>query len=153
MWQYVQGTGQMYDPSGNLLATGYSGAWDGQSPAGGDGDFRNKPEAQCEPDKGPLPAGDYTIGPAHTDLHKGPVVMRLEPYAGNAMCHRAGFLIHGDKKNAPPGSASNGCIILPHDARLAIDANADRHLRVVAAPANLVPANAPGPGVGVAAGG
>ena len=142
MWQYVQATGGMYDPAGNLLSPlGYSGNWTGDpADAGGPNDYRNRPDQQCVIDHGPIPRGTYTIGAAHTDPEKGPVVMALAPDAGNFMCDpkRAGFLIHGDKIGTP-GTASDGCIIMNRTIRDTISASADSVLMVVGTIADLMP--------------
>jgi type VI secretion system (T6SS) effector TldE1-like protein len=133
MWVFVQATGDFLKPDGRRLTVGYSGHWDGSPPAGGPNDHRNKPADQSLSDLGPIPAGRYTIGPAHDDPHgKGPIVMALTPDAANRMFGRSAFLIHGDRAPPRSGTASNGCIILDHDSRQSIAASADRVLEVVA---------------------
>jgi hypothetical protein len=47
------------------------------------------------------------------------------------MFGRSGFFIHGDNQ-AMNHTASEGCIILPHAARIAIASSGDRGLRVIA---------------------
>ncbi len=79
---------------------------------------------------GPIPRGQYTIGPAYTDPHRGPVVMRLTPSGGQDMFGRDGFLIHGDNSKHDK-SASEGCIVLERGIRDKISASSDRQLTVV----------------------
>jgi hypothetical protein len=100
------------------IATGYAGRDAG----------RNNPELQHVAGTGPIPAGRYTIGPAHNTPEHGPVTMRLIPDPKNEMFGRDGFLIHGDNKT---GDASHGCIILNRVARLAVAASSDRYLIVI----------------------
>lgn len=121
MWQYQQTTGQMRDDDGNLLATGYSGA----------GDDKNNPSDESVKGKGPIPTGFYEIEkPAFYHLEKGILVMRLIPDFKNDMYGRDGFMIHGDSI-ANPGTASEGCIIMPHEARQTIAESDDCDLEVV----------------------
>lgn len=125
-WHYVQCTGKFYRPDGALLASGYSGHWDG-----GSDDHRNQPEDEAIEKVGPIPRGYYTIGPAFDDLHgKGPVVMRLAPDPSNRMFGRSAFMIHGDLAAPRSGQASEGCIILNRAARQEIAASAVRRLIV-----------------------
>ncbi len=119
MWSYSQSTGEMTDPAGDLLATGYSG----------NGDALCNPAMQNVIGHGPIPQGDYEIGPAFADPHKGPDVMRLIPNPANEMFGRDAFLIHGDNA-AMDHSASDGCIILDHPFRVTIAASEDRDLTV-----------------------
>ncbi len=79
---------------------------------------------------GPIPRGQYTIGPAYTDPHRGPVVMRLTPSGGQDMFGRDGFLIHGDNAKHDK-SASEGCIVLERGIRNKISASSDHQLTVV----------------------
>jgi hypothetical protein len=71
--------------------------------------------------EGPLPRGSYTILPPHADPQVGPIAMHLVPAPGNEMFRRGDFLIHGDNPQMNH-TASEGCIILAHDARVAIGA-------------------------------
>jgi type VI secretion system (T6SS) effector TldE1-like protein len=122
MWTYVQASGELLDDAGKVVGVGYSGK----------GAAKNDPAQQCFKDNGPLPRGHYTIHPAvHPPNSLGPLALPLEPDAGNDMCHRSGFYIHGDKIGAP-GTASDGCIILNHDLRKTIDDGTDKRLHVVA---------------------
>ena len=121
MWRYEQATGKFFDPDGNLLGIGYSG----RQPDG-----KNKPEMQSVPDVGPIPQGQYRIGGAVDTLTHGPYVLPLSPNIGNQMFGRAGFLIHGDSV-VNPGSASEGCIILPLTIRQQVGSSFDDQLQVV----------------------
>lgn len=93
------GTGQQY-----LTCNGYAG----------NGAGLNNPAAQNQPNVGPLPRGDYTVGAANT--RRGAETRPLTPNANNNMFGRSGFLIHGDNR-AQNNTASEGCIIVPRDCR------------------------------------
>lgn len=118
-WTYEQSTGQLSHDSGPF-AIGYSGAGDG----------KNNPDAQDQHNVGPIPRGNYTIGAPCDTMTHGPYVLRLTPYAANNMCGRAGFLIHGDSV-VHPGTASEGCIIMPRAIREKVWDSGDRDLIVV----------------------
>lgn len=119
-WTYSQKSGQL-SLNGQPFAVGYSGIGDGL----------NNPALQNKQRIGPLPQGNYTIGPAFDHPEKGPIVMRVRPKPGNQMFGRSGFLIHGDNK-ALNHTASNGCIILGKPIRTKIAASPDRDLTVTA---------------------
>lgn len=119
MWIYHQGTGQLYDPSGQLAGTGYSGHDQG----------KNNPAFQNVHDIGPIPAGTFEIGDVRDSEKLGPVVMPLKMTAGESY-GRTGFYIHGDSIK-DPGTASHGCVILPRPVRLKVSASQDRVLEVV----------------------
>jgi hypothetical protein len=121
MWIYEQLSGQLLSASGEVVATGYSG-----SPAG-----KNNPDDQYIADVGPIPQGNYTIGPPHDTPEHGPYVLSLTPAATNKMNGRSGFLMHGDSV-AHPGSASEGCIIMPLKIRQQVWTSGDSELQVVA---------------------
>ena len=118
---YQQSTGHFTDADGNLVGVGYSG----------NGQGLNNPEMQAVAMHGPLPQGGYEIGPASTDPKLGSLAMALSPSAGQHMFGRSGFFIHGDNQ-AMNHTASEGCIILPHAARIALASSGDRRLRVIA---------------------
>ena len=117
-WQYAQSSGQL-SQDGEAVAVGYSGAGEG----------KNNPDMQAVHDVGPLPVGRYTIGAPCDTMTHGPYVLRLTPDAANDMCGRAGFLIHGDSV-VRPGTASEGCIILPRAVRENIWHSGDTELEV-----------------------
>jgi Protein of unknown function (DUF2778) len=103
---YSQRRGEFTGDAGTLIVDGcYSGGDHGKSPAS-----VNNPAMQSREDSGPIPQGQYTISPAHTIPHLGPIVMALTPAPSNLMWERSGFFIHGD--NAQENfSASDGCIV------------------------------------------
>lgn len=94
---------------GRVLGAAYSGA-----PG-----HINKPEDVALKAEGPLPPGQYKIGPAYVDPQKGPVVMALTPCGDQEMYSRGSLLIHGDSI-AHPGTASRGCLICSRPYREAI---------------------------------
>jgi hypothetical protein len=119
VWIYEQSTGALAR-EGQIFGRGYSGA----------GEHRNDPRAEALRNEGPIPRGEYGIGPVYDSEMHGPVCMRLIPRAGTDTHGRDGFLIHGDSVRAP-GSASHGCIVLPRSLRVGISTSGDQLLRVV----------------------
>lgn len=91
--------------------------------------FKNDSANECVINKGPLPRGTYTIGPAFYHKRTKAYTMRLTPYPENQMCGRDGFLIHGNSGDHPL-SASNGCIILGLNGRITINKSTDKILVV-----------------------
>ena len=120
MWCYVQRTGQLLH-DGQLTGTGYSGHGDG----------KNNPDMQKVHDVGPIPCGDYSIGPPHDTTTHGPYVMALTAKPGTDTFGRSGFLMHGDSKENP-GTASLGCIIQARPVREIVGNSGDPDLQVVA---------------------
>jgi hypothetical protein len=119
-WVYSQSTGVLAR-NGRQIAIGYSGHEMG----------KNNPEMQQIPNTGPIPQGRYSIGdPADSDK-VGPYAMHLNPMQGTNTFGRFGFMIHGDSI-VHPGTASEGCVILLHDARLQIGQSGDREFVVTA---------------------
>jgi len=121
MWTYSQSTGSLVSESGTLIAQGYSGSKEG----------KNVPGMSNVPDVGPIPAGLYTIGVPFDSATHGPFAIPLSPDPANEMFGRSGFLCHGDSIT-DPGTASEGCIILPRFARERIVESGDTTLKVVA---------------------
>ena len=122
MWTYQQSTGNLTDPSGEVIGQGYAGHGAGV----------NNPADEGIRQTGPLPTGKYTIGPFFNDVSgKGPLVAHLIPDPTNEMFGRSGFMIHGDTM-AHNETASEGCIVLAHDLRQAIASSMDDDLVVVA---------------------
>lgn len=121
MWSYAISTGQLVDALGEVVGHGYSGF----------GLRKNNPGSTAIPDHGPIPEGLWKIGTPYTDPHKGPVVMALTPDETTETFGRSAFLIHGDSINTP-GSASHGCVVLPHDVRVAVSLSPDKLLYVKA---------------------
>ena len=123
MWTFFISTGEMMQPDGTLLAKGYSG----------DPQYKDDPDAQKLKSQGPIPTGRYGITePVDTAFH-GPYCLGLVPDPENAMWGRAGFLIHGDSIDRP-GTASEGCIIMPRFARDRIWESGDHELIVFSSP-------------------
>jgi hypothetical protein len=133
-WTYTQDKGELRDASRTLLiGTGYSGNTWGI----------NNHAAQFQIGVGPIPVGLYTIGAPHTPVdHLGPDALPLWPDPMNDMEGRSGFFIHGDNQHANH-SASNGCIILGPAIRARLRDSPDKHLRVVATAADLIPPTQP----------
>lgn len=120
-WRYSQRSGHMYAPDGSNAGKGYSGA----------GNFKNDPVMEAIHNSGPIPRGLYHIGKPQNTVTHGPFVLPLTPDPGNTMYGRYAFLIHGDSVLAP-GTASEGCIIMPRAVREAIAISGDTDLEVVA---------------------
>jgi len=124
MWIYEQATGKLFHhedviDATTVVAYGYAGAGVG----------KNNPAMESVRNTGPLPAGLYTIGSPRNTVHS-PYTLPLTPYPANKMFGRSGFLIHGDKIGAP-GTASQGCVILPRDIRTLIWTSGDHDLQVI----------------------
>ena len=125
-WSYRQDKGMMFKPDGTLLyADGYAGGNKGQNPEG-----INNPLMQFVKDVGPLPQGKYTMGTPVEGTQLGKLAIPLYADLGNDMGGREGFYIHGDLVDGPPLSASDGCIIAPHDARVTMAASDDKVVEV-----------------------
>ena len=118
-WSYSQSTGQLTRNGVPLGRPGYSGAPEGQ----------NNPNMQQVPNVGPIPRGTYRIGPPRSSSARGPHVLDLTPVGHNAL-GRTAFLIHGERRDGPPGLASTGCIILPLHIRQQVVASGDHELIV-----------------------
>lgn len=118
-WTYSQASGQLFR-NAVFVGSGYSGA--GLTAATG----RNNPAMQNVPNQGPIPTGQYQIGPAYNHPHKGPTCMNLTPVGHNAL-GRNGFMIHG---NNVQNNASQGCIILGPQIRQQIASSGDTALLV-----------------------
>jgi hypothetical protein len=115
-WRYEQSTGRLW----HLEGTGYSGK----------DEAKNRPDMDAVKGRGPIPCGAWRITERFDHPHKGPICLRLEPERGTDTHGRSGFLVHGDSISAP-GTASEGCIILPNPVRRRIWASGDRILEVV----------------------
>lgn len=124
-WVYEQKTGELRNPQGQLVATGYAGGNCGKNPEG-----KNNPDMQNCKAIGPLPVGAYTFCTPLLQSHLGPYAIPLIPAPGNEMFGRSGFYMHGDSI-AEPGAASEGCIIMPRAVREACWASADHSLEVI----------------------
>lgn len=120
MWIYIQTTGELISPHGEIVCTGYSG----------NGEWKNDPAAESVKGHGPIPAGRWKIGFAFRHPTKGPCCMRLAPSPRTELFGRDGFMAHGDSI-AHPGTASDGCIIQPFSGRKRWSESPDRDLLVV----------------------
>lgn len=120
-WTYCQRTGELHQ-DGKHVGTGYSGAGEG----------KNNPSLEHVANVGPVPCGNWIIAGPPLDTHEhGPYVLRLNPEPNTETHGRSGFLIHGDSKRSP-GTASQGCIILPRVLREQMWESGDRELEVIA---------------------
>jgi len=123
-WSYSQSTGKLTDPTGAVVATGYSGGNCGRVPSA-----VNNPAMQGIKSCGPLPRGVYTLGTPVENSSLGPLAIPLLPDKGDQMFGRGGFYAHGDTPEMNR-SASEGCIILPHAIRVLLAASTDKRLEV-----------------------
>jgi len=124
---YSQSSGRWYDGIGVIVGIGYSGGNCGNDPEG-----MNNPEMQELACVGPLPCGVYTLGTPYDHLKCGPYFIPLTPDPANEMFGRGGFGVHGDLVSAPgQHKASDGCVILALDVRIAIWNSGDRDLTVI----------------------
>lgn len=124
-WLYEQATGRLFDPAGKVAAIGYAGGNCGKNPEG-----KNNPAMQDCKAIGPLPMGSYTFCTPLLQSHLGPYAIPLIPAPGNEMFGRSGFYMHGDSIENP-GSASEGCIIMPRAVREACWESNDHTLTVI----------------------
>lgn len=131
-WVYNQSTGELRH-SGEVIATGYSGA--GFTGAAG----RNNPAMEATANVGPIPSGQWHIGPAANSPNTGPNTITLTP-AGHNAHGRTNFRIHG---NNAANNASHGCIIMPPAVRQQIIDSLDMILNVV--PGTVMPNQTPTP--------
>lgn len=121
MWTYQQSTGELKQ-DGKFVSKGYSGHGEGQ----------NNPACQQIHNVGPIPRGTWTIkGPPFDTPTHGPCVLRLFPCSYTDTFGRSAFLMHGDKIGAP-GTASEGCIIMPRAVREQVWNSDDHYLEVIA---------------------
>ncbi len=125
MWCFESSTGRWFNPEGVHVVTGYAGGNCGKNPEG-----INNAKLQSSAKIGPLPEGMYTLGKFIAQSHLGKDAIELIPDAANEMFGRCDFFCHGDTET--PRCASEGCIILPHDYRIALWKSTDRRVKVVA---------------------
>jgi RHS repeat-associated protein len=130
IWEYHIRTGQLWyfpggpegtEGAGEFVEEGYSGRGDGL----------NNPLYGLEKNVGPIPEGEYSIGPPYSSPFGDPT-FRLTPKSGTEMPGRDpySFLIHADNE-CECLTASKGCIVLSQKTRKKIAASGDRDLRVV----------------------
>lgn len=118
MFHYNSRTGELFHDA-KALASAYSGAGEG----------KNNPALEHLHNVGPIPAGFYVIGFPYDSHTHGPYVLPLTPLPDTQTFGRDQFLIHGDSIQAP-GTASKGCIIAPHWARVHIGVSGETLLEV-----------------------
>lgn len=118
-WKYSQSRGTLWTPDGDIAGTGYAGSGDG----------KNNPAKQDVKNVGPLPRAKYSMV-AIGNTSKGAYCFRLIPEQTARMFGRSGFMIHADSIK-DPGTASEGCIVLPAKVRKSILDSSDRHLEVI----------------------
>jgi hypothetical protein len=128
MWTWEISTGTLYDDLMNSFAKGYSGF----------PPYTNDLSAQNKIMIGPIPEGNWTMtGVEENNPKLGPFVIVLEPDGETTVSVAAmgrepdTFPIHGERKEPPPGYASDGCIILPRQIREQIWSSTDHDLKVV----------------------
>ena len=130
-WIYSQSTGQLQHVGADgqvdyTVNGGYSGYGIGL----------NNPALQViqsleEGDPaGPIPQGNYTIGPAYYNPRTGPLTMNLNPTDDTNALARTLLRIHGDNP-AHNHTASTGCIIEGPAVRKRIANSKDNCLKVV----------------------
>ena len=90
----------------------------------------NNPDAQAIRCIGPLPQGLYKIA-EWQDEHPGlgPIVAILQQVSGETF-GRDDFRIHGASSSDPLNS-SEGCIVLPHNDRVAVRATGETLVQVI----------------------
>lgn len=111
----------MHAPDGSVAGIGWAGQGAG----------KNNPDAQNIPNIGPLPRGNYTIGPAYHHPKLGRVTMNLIPDPDNNMEGRADFRIHGAAAPPDTETSSHGCIIQIRSVRERVAGSSDKRLQVV----------------------
>lgn len=128
MFLYAVKTGQLKNPAGRVIGSGYSGHGEGI----------NNPAMESIHDVGPIPRGDYTFE-LIADEHGDPIdwngkkapVFRIVPKAGTNVFGRTDFEMHGDDVKHPGERvASLGCMIQGHDTRVQVMISTDKDLRV-----------------------
>lgn len=118
-WIYSQSTGDLTHNE-EFVVRGYSGRGAG----------KNNHSMQGVPNVGPIPVGEYVVGPPRLSSKVGPFAMPLTPVSGVQTLGRSAFMIHADS-SSNPGSASQGCIILNRPTREKVWLSGDHRLRVV----------------------
>jgi len=124
-WQFDSSTGNLTDPNGVFIESGYAGGFLGTVP-----DAINNKSYQYIAKTGPLLVGTYTMGDAINGTHLGPLAIPLTPDPANDMRGRSDFFVHADTIGHPR-CASEGCIVLSHGTRLLLSQSADRQIQVV----------------------
>lgn len=118
-WKWDQSKGEL-TYNGSFVTNGYSGAGKG----------KNNPSMQQAKGIGPIPQGSWKLAHVYNSQKVGPFAIRLEPLKVTNTFNRSDFLIHGDSISNP-GTASQGCIILPRKFREKMWNSEDHTLIVV----------------------
>ena len=124
-WTFNNGTGELLDPTGAHVESGYAGGNCGRNPEG-----INNPAYQYTKDVGPLPTGTYTMGTAVEGSHLGPLAIPLTPDESNDMRGRGDFYCHADTIGRPR-CASEGCIVMSRATRTLLAGSEDRQIEVI----------------------
>ena len=131
-FEYKQNTGDTDVKVGATeiahVGTGYAGHGEGlKNPAN-----QSVSEKEDKENAGPLPQGQYSIGPMFDNKGStGPASMRLTPDPNNEMFGRDRFLIHGPVPGETCPCSSEGCIVLPRAERVTIGVSGIDTLEVV----------------------
>ena len=119
---YSQSNGLIVNSDGGQIAAGWAGHGQG----------KNNPimeDVQCV---GPLPRGLYRVGEWQTHPRLGQHCAPLTQVQGESF-GRSGFWIHGPSRDPEKyGQESEGCIVVPHDPRLGLEALAPDYVQVIA---------------------
>ena len=114
----------IYDQSGLLTVGGVE-----FTAYSGNGEGLNNPDMEAAEGVGPIPRGQWHVVEWVDNYeNKGSCVARLAP-VGFDPHGRSGFLCHGDNPELNH-TASDGCIVAPHDARTAWRNSEDNDLEV-----------------------
>lgn len=125
MWTWDQSAGKLFH-NGNLVSSGYAGKGRG----------KNNPALQGVQGIGPIPRGKWKILAPYNSNNTGKYTLPLHKVDSNPnddfddVTGRGAFRCHGDSIKAP-GTASQGCIILPLAIRMQIWQSGDHDLEVV----------------------
>jgi RHS repeat-associated protein len=137
-WFYEQSSGNLYHleerammrdyGQKTLVGTGYAGHGEGV----------NSPSMQNIEQVGPIPRGNYTIGPMEDYEKKdgsGTLfnAMELTPDPSNQMFKRSAFLMHGDDGSGTQ-NGSHGCPVLNPTIRSEVNNSGDDNLTVEQGP-------------------
>lgn len=130
-WLYCQNTGAIaYVNDQTLQVTPIGSGHSGSPLALNDGSW------QAFKNFGPIPVGDWEIGPAYNGSinghHTGPETLPLTPMPGTNIYGRDpnSFRIHGDN-DLHNHSASEGCIVTSRHNRDLMNQSHDKELKVV----------------------
>jgi hypothetical protein len=124
-WTFETSTGGFYQPDSSLIAHGYSGGNCGKNP-----EWVNNSESE-QNHGATIPQGLYHRGVLVPHSQLGVDAIQLVPDQSTVLYGRSGFYVHGDNQDCNK-SASEGCIILPHDIRMQFLSSNDADLEVVA---------------------